>query len=436
MKILLKINSIPIVVIILLNLFSVYFYYLILEEERIRMESLLKQAFKQTGTHSFQDENDRRMFARMSGISDKEYNDNFKVAENTDQGILDEVNSNKNNLSTFETNRVYNALSEDIIGNEIRKKSLELEEKEKSDMWGRLLNSKLIPDVEDQNDFDIICLENDKDPDIAKKIIQSKNIDKYRQSNPEFFEEKEVNDKKELQLKSGWAKIRNMYQTANKGNKQYHATESMNFIFDNMDDKQKDAIKIALNKDKNNAMTSGFIQMDKLFRSNSNDYGMIQNFINSYGSKGKELVYKMITEDPTTDNLKDYVQDTETSEMIQKVTGLSGEEFLRQLRVFSSQAEKGLKARGSAFKNQRDMIKVGKRDEKGNFTGNVTRLPLWTPYDDDINFEEEKKKLEDDKNRLNTMLSWMNDIHAGSSYSPKVHKRVIDEWLAERNKNK
>ena len=400
------------------------------------MESLLKQAFKQTGTHSFQDENDRRMFARMSGISDKEYNDNFKVAENTDQGILDEVNSNKNNLSTFETNRVYNALSEDIIGNEIRKKSLELEEKEKSDMWGRLLNSKLIPDVEDQNDFDIICLENDKDPDIAKKIIQSKNIDKYRQSNPEFFEEKEVNDKKELQLKSGWAKIRNMYQTANKGNKQYHATESMNFIFDNMDDKQKDAIKIALNKDKNNAMTSGFIQMDKLFRSNSNDYGMIQNFINSYGSKGKELVYKMITEDPTTDNLKDYVQDTETSEMIQKVTGLSGEEFLRQLRVFSSQAEKGLKARGSAFKNQRDMIKVGKRDEKGNFTGNVTRLPLWTPYDDDINFEEEKKKLEDDKNRLNTMLSWMNDIHAGSSYSPKVHKRVIDEWLAERNKNK
>ena len=82
------------------------------------------------------------------------------------------------------------------------------------------------------------------------------------------------------------------------------------------------------------------------------------------------------------------------------------------------------------------MIKVGKRDEKGNFTGNVTRLPLWTPYDDDINFEEEKKKLEDDKNRLNAMLSWMNDIHSGSSYSPKVHKLRIDEWLAERNKNK
>ena len=432
MKILLKINSIPIVVIILLNLFSVYFYYSILEEERIRMENLLKQAFKQTGTHSFQDENDRRMFARMSGISDKEYNDNFKVAENTDQDILDEVNSNKNNLSTFETNRVYNALSEDIIGNEIRKKSLELEEKEKSDMWGRLLNN--IGEIDAS--FNVFCYQNNRDPEIAREIIQNKNIDKYRQSNPEFFEEKEVNGKKELQLKSTWNNLRNMYQTANKGNKQYHATESMNIIFDNMDDNQKDAIKIALNKNKNNAMTSGFIQMDKLFRSNSNDYGMIQNFINSYGSKGKELVYKMITEDPTTDNLKDYVQDTETSEMIQKVTGLSGEEFLRQLRVFSSQAEKGLKARGSAFKNQRDMIKVGKRDEKGNFTGNVTRLPLWTPYDDDINFEEEKKKLEDDKNRLNAMLSWMNDIHAGSSYSPKVHKRVIDEWLAERNKNK
>ena len=370
------------------------------------MESLLKQAFKQTGTHSFQDENDRRMFARMSGISDKEYNDYFKTSENTDQGILDEVNSNKNNLSTFETNRVYNALSEDIIGNEIRKKSLELEEKEKSDMWGRLLNN--IGEIDAS--FNVFCYQNNRDPEIAREIIQGKNIDKYKQSNPEFFREKEVNGKKELVLKGTWDNLRNMYQTANKENKQYHATESMNFIFDNMDDKQKDAIKIALNKDKNNAMTSGFIQMDKMFRSNSNDYGMIQNFINSYGSKGKELVYRLMTEDPTTDTLKSYVKDTETSEMIQKVTGLSGEEFLRQLRVFSSQAEKGLKARGSAFKNQNDMIKVGKRDEKGNFTGNVTRLPLWTPYDDDINFEEEKQKLSDESKRLELSLSEMLKI--------------------------
>lgn len=432
MKILLKINLISIIVVILLNLFSVYFYYSILKEERIRMEDHLKQVFEQTGTHRFQDENDRRMFALMSGVSDKEYNDNFKTSENTDQGMLDEVNSNKNNLNTFETNRIYNALSEDTIGNEIKKKSLDLAQKEKSDMWGRLLNN--IGEIDAS--FNVACYQANRDPNIAREIIQNKNIDKYRQSNPEFFEEKEVNGKKELQLKSTWSNLRNMYQTANKENKQYHATESMNFIFDNMDDKQKDAIKIALNKDKNNAMTSGFIQMDKLFRSNSNDYGMIQNFINSYGSKGKELVYRMITEDPTTDTLKDYVKDTETSEMIQKVTGLSGEEFLRQLRVFSSQAEKGLKSRGSAFKNQSDMIKVGKRDEKGNFTGNVTRLPLWTPYDDDINFEEENKKLEDDKNRLNAMLYWMNDIHSGNSLSPKAHKRVIDEWLAERNKNK
>ena len=390
------------------------------------MESLLKQAFKQTGTHSFQDENDRRMFALMSGVSDKEYNDNFKTSENTDQGMLDEINSN------FDTNRIYNALSEDIIGNTIQQKSLDLAQKEKSDMWNNFLKTNDMVEGE----FMLQALEYGKDPNIAKKIVTEKNIEKYKETNPEFFKEVTKNGKKELVLLDGWANDRNMYQTANKENKQYHATESMNFIFDNMDDKQKDAIKIALNKDKNNAMTSGFIQMDKVFRSNSNDYGMIQNFINSYGSKGKELVYRLMTEDPTTDTLKSYVKDTETSEMIQKVTGLSGEEFLRQLRAFSSQAEKGLKSRGSAFKNQNDMIKVGKRDEKGNFTGNVTRLPLWTPYDDDINFEEENKKLEDDKNRLNAMLYWMNDIHSGNSLSPKVHKRIIDDWLAERNKNK
>ena len=432
MKILLKINLISIIVVILLNLFSVYFYYSILKEERIRMEDHLKQVFEQTGAHRFQDENDRRMFALMSGVSDKEYNDNFKTSENTDQGMLDEVNSNKNNLNTFDTNRIYNALSEDIIGNTIQQKSLDLAQKEKSDMWGRLLNN--IGEIDAS--FNVACYQANRDPKIAREIIQNKNIDKYRQSNPEFFEEKEVNGKKELQLKSTWNNLRNMYQTANKENKQYHATESMNFIFDNMDDKQKDAIKIALNKDKNNAMTSGFIQMDKLFRSNSNDYGMIQNFINSYGSKGKELVYRLMTEDPTTDTLKSYVKDTETSEMIQKVTGLNGEEFLKQLRAFSSQAEKGLKSRGSAFKNQSDMIKVGKRDEKGNFTGNVTRLPLWTPYDDDINFEEENKRIEKNRGELETIRAWMNDIHAGTSYSPEIHKRIIDDWLAERNKNK
>ena len=390
------------------------------------MEDHLKQVFEQTGAHRFQDENDRRMFALMSGVSDKEYNDNFKTSENTDQGMLDEVNSN------FDTNRIYNALSEDIIGNTIQQKSLDLAQKEKSDMWGRLLNN--IGEIDAS--FNVACYQANRDPKIAREIIQNKNIDKYRQSNPEFFEEKEVNGKKELQLKSTWNNLRNMYQTANKENKQYHATESMNFIFDNMDDKQKDAIKIALNKDKNNAMTSGFIQMDKVFRSNSNDYGMIQNFINSYGSKGKELVYRLMTEDPTTDTLKSYVKDKETSEMIQKVTGLSGEEFLRQLRVFSSQAEKGLKSRGSAFKNQNDMIKVGKRDEKGNFTGNVTRLPLWTPYDDDINFEEENKRIEKNRGELEAIRAWMNDIHAGISYSPEIHKRIIDDWLAERNKNK
>lgn len=396
------------------------------------MEDHLKQVFEQTGTHRFQDENDRRMFALMSGVSDKEYNDNFKTSKNTDQGMLDEVNSNKNNLNTFDANRIYNALSEDIIGNNIQQKSLDLAQKEKSDMWGKLLNN--IGETDDS--FDVFCYQNNRDYNVAREIIQGKNIDKYKQSNPEFFREKEVNGKKELQLKSTWSNLRNMYQTANKENKQYHATESMNFIFDNMDDKQKDAIKIALNKDKNNAMTSGFIQMDKLFRSNSNDYGMIQNFINSYGSKGKELVYRLMTEDPTTDTLKSYVEDTETSEMIQKVTGLSGEEFLKQLRAFSSQAEKGLKSRGSAFKNQSDMIKVGKRDEKGNFTGNVTRLPLWTPYDDDINFEEENKRIEKDRGKLEAIRAWMNDIHAGTSYSPKIHKRIIDDWLAERNKNK
>ena len=204
MKILLKINSIPIVVIILLGLFSVYFCYSILKEERIRMEDHLKQVFEQTGLH--------RMSALMSGVSDKEY---------------------------FETNRIYNALSEDIIGNEIKIKSLDLAQKEKSDMWNNFLKTNDMVEGE----FMLQALEYGKDPNIAKKIVTEKNIEKYKETNPEFFKEVTKNGKKELVLLDGWANDRNMYQTANKENKQYHATESMNFIFDNMDDKQKDKKK-------------------------------------------------------------------------------------------------------------------------------------------------------------------------------------------------
>ena len=392
MKNLINLNLFSILVLVMLNLFSVCIYFAVSEKEKSMMKETLK-----------------------------------KIYANVEINLL----QNENQGETIET-KDFKAYFDRVIINQAQKVFLELAEKEKSDMWNNFLKTNDMVEGE----FMLQALEYGKDPNIAKKIVTEKNIEKYKETNPEFFKEITKNGKKELVLLDGWANDRNMYQTANKENKQYHATESMNFIFDNMDDKQKDAIKIALNKDKNNAMTSGFIQMDKLFRSNSNDYGMIQNFINSYGSKGKELVYRLMTEDPTTDTLKSYVKDTETSEMIQKVTGLSGEEFLKQLRAFSSQAEKGLKSRGSAFKNQNDMIKVGKRDEKGNFTGNVTRLPLWTPYDDDINFEEENKRIEKNRGELEAIRAWMNDIHAGTSYSPEIHKRIIDDWLAERNKNK
>ena len=416
-----KINLFFIILLILLNLFSLYTYYSILENEREKMAESIQSILSGIDPNNFQDENERRMFAQISG-KEKDYEkyiDNQKL---------------ENKLDPFlKMNSQYEAIADDYLGNEIKKKSLEIEENSKNNLWNNFLKANDMT----EGGFMWQAVKNNKDPEIAKKIVTEKNIEKYKESNPEFFKEITRNGKKELVLLSGWENDRNIYQSANKQLNQGSAENSINFIYENMDDKQKNRLTTIINSNiKNNAMTSGFIQMDKVLRSNANDEGMIKNFITMYPEEGKELVYRLMTEDPTTDTLKSYVRDRETSEMIQKVTGLSGEEFLRQLRVFSSQAEKGLKSRGSAFKNQNDMIKVGKRDEKGNFTGNVTRLPLWTPYDDDINFEEENKKLEDDKNRLNAMLYWMNDIHSGNSLSPKVHKRIIDDWVAERNKNK
>ena len=75
-------------------------------------------------------------------------------------------------LNIFDTNRIYNALSEDIIGNTIQQKSLDLAQKEKSDMWGRLLNN--IGEIDAS--FNVFCYQNNRDPKIAREIIQNKNI--------------------------------------------------------------------------------------------------------------------------------------------------------------------------------------------------------------------------------------------------------------------
>lgn len=372
--------------------------------------------------NNFQDENERRMFAQISG-KEKDYEkyiDNQKL---------------ENKLDPFlKMNSQYEAIANDYLGNEIKKKSLEIEENSKNNLWNNFLKTNDMT----EGGFMWQAVKNNKDPEIAKKIVTEKNIEKYKESNPEFFKEITRNGKKELVLLSGWENDRNIYQSANKQLNQGSAENSINFIYENMDDKQKNRLTTVINSNiKNNAMTSGFIQMDKVLRSNASDEGMIKNFITMYPEEGKELVYRLMTEDPTTDTLKSYVKDTETSEMIQKVTGLSGEEFLKQLRAFSSQAEKGLKTRGSGLKDQSNMIRVGKKDEKGNFIGTPTKLQLWSAFDDDTDFNIEKENILKEKERLDNILTKMNILYSGlDKERSKDHEFVIDKWMSERNKNK
>lgn len=417
-----KINLFFIILLILLNLFSLYTYYSILENERKKMAESLQSILSGIDPNNFQDENERRMFAQISG-KEKDYEkyiDNQKL---------------ENKLDPFsKMNSQYEAIANDYLGNEIKKKSLEIEENSKNNLWNNFLKTNDMT----EGGFMWQAVKNNKDPEIAKKIVTEKNIEKYKESNPEFFKEITRNGKKELVLLSGWENDRNIYQSANKQLNQGSAENSINFIYENMDDKQKNRLTTVINSNiKNNAMTSGFIQMDKVLRSNANDEGMIKNFITMYPEEGKELVYRLMTEDPTTDTLKSYVKDTETSEMIQKVTGLSGEEFLKQLRAFSSQAEKGLKSRGSGLKDQSNMIRVGKKDEKGNFIGTPTKLQLWSAFDDDTDFNIEKENILKEKERLDNILTKMNILYSGlDKERSKDHEFVIDKWMSERNKNK
>ena len=415
-----KINLFFIILLILLNLFSLYTYYSILENEREKMAESIQSILSGIDPNNFQDENERRMFAQISG-KEKDYEkyiDNQKL---------------ENKLDPFlKMNSQYEAIANDYLGNEIKKKSLEIEENSKNNLWNNFLKANDMT----EGGFMWQAVKNNKDPEIAKKIVTEKNIEKYKESNPEFFKEITRNGKKELVLLSGWENDRNIYQSANKQLNQGSAENSINFIYENMDDKQKNRLTTIINSNiKNNAMTSGFIQMDKVLRSNTNDEGMIKNFITMYPEEGKELVYKIMTEDPTIGNMKNYM--IEHSEMIQKVTGLSGEEFYKQLGAFYRQADKGLKTRGSGLKDQSNMIRVGKKDEKGNFIGTPTKLQLWSAFDDDTDFNVEKENILKEKERLDNILTKMNILYSGlDKERSKDHEFVIDKWMSERNKNK
>ena len=67
-----KINLFFIILLILLNLFSLYTYYSILENEREKMAESIQSILSGIDPNNFQDENERRMFAQISG-KEKDY---------------------------------------------------------------------------------------------------------------------------------------------------------------------------------------------------------------------------------------------------------------------------------------------------------------------------------------------------------------------------
>ena len=83
------------------------------------------------------------------------------------------------------------------------------------------------------------------------------------------------------------------------------------------------------------------------------------------------------------------------------------------------------------------MIRVGKKDEKGNFIGTPTKLQLWSAFDDDTDFNVEKENILKEKERLDNILTKMNILYSGlDKERSKDHEFVIDKWMSERNKNK
>lgn len=227
------------------------------------------------------------------------------------------------------------------------------------------------------------------DPDIAFDIIKGNNIEKYKETNPEFFKEIDKNGKIEVVLDDDWQKRRDFFQTAKKKFDNDTLHDSMSTIYNASSKENRSAIVTAINsKEDNNAMASSLLQMDRMFRSSPDDRGFIKNMITAYPEEGLEFITKLITQEPTINNLKSLV--TKHQEMIQRVTGLSGTDFIQYINNFKSKALEGLKTRGSGFKNQSNMLTIGgKKNKDGVYEDLPIPLQLYTGWNDIKKSKEE-----------------------------------------------
>ena len=227
------------------------------------------------------------------------------------------------------------------------------------------------------------------DPDIAFDIIKGNNIEKYKETNPEFFKKVTKNGKTEVVLDDKWQHNRDFFQTAKKKFDTDTLHDSMSTIYNASSKENRSAIVTAINsKEDNNAMASSLLQMDRMFRSSPDDRGFIKNMISAYPEEGLEFITKLITQEPTVNNIKSLV--TKHQEMIQKVTGLSGTDFIQYMNNFRSKALEGLKTRGSGFKNQSNMLTIGgKKNKDGVYEDLPIPLQLYTGWNDIEKSKEE-----------------------------------------------
>ena len=226
-------------------------------------------------------------------------------------------------------------------------------------------------------------------PEVAFDIIKGDNIEKYKETNPEFFKEVTKNGKTEIVLHDRWQKNRDFFQTAKKKFDNDTLHDSMSTIYNASSKENRSAIVTAINsKEDNNAMASSLLQMDRMFRSSPDDRGFIKNMITAYPEEGLEFITKLIIQEPTVNNLKSLV--TKHQEMIQRVTGLSGTDFIQYMNNFKSKALEGLKTRGSGFKNQSNMLTIGgKKNKDGVYEDLPIPLQLYTGWNDIKKSKEE-----------------------------------------------
>lgn len=251
--------------------------------------------------------------------------------------------------------------------------------------------------MNNENPFEAEVGYSNVDLNTAKKILSSKDSDleKYRKSNPEFF------DKNTNNLGEFWKEMRDHYKVIKNTNKESYDKElnSLNNLFTRIKDettfidkesgKDYDFIdKVNSDSDYSNGL-SALLQMSKN-GIDANGFSILDRVDKMSSKRGALVLKEMLDNNKNFGNLKNIIKDDTKKLVIEQLFGMDADKAIRAFYTMSKATKDYRDKYGSTLKDPSRMLKFikGKGDDKKEYL-----LDVYVPSINEIQeFEVERQK--------------------------------------------